>query len=253
MHPQDTPTILSTLIALAALVLTMIAAIALVALIVCVYKKLSNRPQLNEQDVYYSTVGPQIDVLYYSTVGPPLPPRSLRSLVATDSHVPHREGTDHSMEEITTVTEMDTNNIAMMIHSEVETEENAAYACGEQGDTIVSNSAYATNVSIAPEIETERNKAYEQSQCVNSTVSPPLPPRSFRSLLATDSHVPHTEGTDHSMEEITTETEENAAYACSEQQDTIISNPAYGTNVSIAPEIETESNEAYEQSQCVNS
>ena len=271
MHPRDTPTILSTLIALAALVLTMIAAIA-VALIVSVYKKLSNRPQLNdsEQDVYYSTVGPPIDV-HYSTVGPPLPPRSLRSLklVATGSHVPHGEGTDHSMEEITTVTEMDTNNPGAhhdtnnIIHPEIETEENAAYACGEQGDTMISNPAYATNVSIAPEIETERNEAYEhcQSQCVHSTVSPPLPPRNFRSLLATDSHVPHGEGTDHSMEEITTEmdtnsydshhdtnnvdmihseieTEENAAYACGEQQDTIISNPAYATNVSIiAPEI----------------
>ena len=181
MHPQDTPTILSTLIALVALVLTLIAAIALVALIACLYKKFSNRPQLNEQDVYYSTVGPQIDV-YYSTVGPPLPPKSLRSLLATDSHIPHGEGTDHSMEETTMYyTEMDrsnpgayhdTNNIAnsMMIHSEVETEENAAhaYASGEQQDTIISNPAYATNVSIAPEIETERNEAYEQSQCVHS-------------------------------------------------------------------------------------
>ena len=134
------------------------AAIALVALIVCAYKKISNRWQLNQQDVYYSTVGP------------PLPPRNLRSLLATNSHVSHREGTDHSIEEITT--EMDTNNpgaysLNQIIYSEIETEENAAYACGEQQDTIISNPAYGTNVSIAPEIETERNEAYEQSQCVH--------------------------------------------------------------------------------------
>ena len=170
MPPQDTPTLLLAQIAPPALILIMIAAtILLVALIlICVYKKRGNK-QLSQQDVYYSTADTQTGV-YYSTVGPPIAGGSVMA-TSTEHTVPrpHREGTDQYRDEITT-TEVDTKNhgayydtdLAMVTYSEIETKENAAYACSKKRDmmTISTNPAYGTNVSIAPEIVTERNRAY---------------------------------------------------------------------------------------------
>ena len=214
----------STIILLATIVPTLLALVVLTMLVtVCVCKKILKKQSQFQEEDYYSVVGP-----------PALPERNMPRKL--DTHP--TESTEESQE----INPAYAMNIMAMSDQDIRVS-----ACdlrnsnAECRDTMLlfSNTAYGTDVSIAPEIDCEEDLAYEQRDSNAECHATML----LSSNAAYSSNVAI-------APEIGCEV--NLAYeqrdsTNAECHDTMMLNAAYGTNVAIAPEIDCEVNLAYEQ------
>ena len=134
------------------------------------------------------------------------------------------------------------------------TEENTArdsWTSEQSNDGLITtsvNAAYGTDIAIAPEVMTEENIAYDSSYdfgTLNPTYGTNI------ATVLTEENIAYNCGTldRSSSAQCDPAPANNAAIATTNLA--TVSNPAYGTNVSIAPQIETQINTAYEASQLV--
>ena len=100
--------------------------------------------------------------------------------------------------------------------------------------TLTANSAYGTDVATAPEILTERNKAYEHNEVTISKDTSNIIEFSTSMTEIADPDI------------VQRENQPSPHF-------TLTANSAYGTDVATAPEILTEQNEAYERNEVTTS